>query len=60
MATSQSLFCLSTPANFVRSCLADALRSELLVANKIPESKVTFTQLKPLASFTVSTLALST
>ena len=44
----------------MEGALEAALKEELLVAKRIPESKVTLTQSKPLASFVFSTLAFST
>ncbi|CCY91559.1 unknown [Bacteroides sp. CAG:1076] len=44
-------------ANLLSDALAEVLRDELLVLNKIPESKVTFTACKPLLSVTCSTSA---
>ena len=60
MSTWQSVLLLRTVENFASSVLDFWLRSDLLVANRMPESKVTRTALKPLESVTSSTLAFST
>lgn len=44
-------------ANLLNDDFAEVLNEELLVLNKIPESKVTFTACKPLLSVTCSTSA---